>query len=173
VLEILWFPEGKGLEKWHRAGTDLFMGIDHTAIVVTNTESSLQFYRDLLGMRVAGESENYGSEQEHLNNVFGARLHITSLRAAAGPGVEFLEYLAPRDGRPIPRDLHSNDLTHWETEVITSEDPGGWLDRLKKADHISSAIAEIETSGERSNAYIIRDPDGHAVTVVGPIQQLQ
>ena len=58
-------------------------------------------------MEVAGESENYGPEQERLNNVFGARLRITSLRSATGPGIEFLEYLSPRDGRPIPADEHA------------------------------------------------------------------
>ncbi|MGE5323599.1 MAG: VOC family protein [Actinomycetota bacterium] len=126
VLEILWFPEGKGLEKWHRPGTNLFLGIDHTAIVVGNTEASLRFYRDMLGLHVAGESENYGTEQEHLNNVFGAHLRITSLRAQTGPGIEFLEYLAPRDGRSIPADLHANDITHWETEVTTSEPAQSW-----------------------------------------------
>jgi hypothetical protein len=36
-------------------------------------------------MQVAGESENYNVEQEHLNNVFGARLRITALRAGKGP----------------------------------------------------------------------------------------
>ncbi len=45
---------------------------------------------------MAGTSENHGLEQERLNNVFGARLRITALRAARGPGVELLEYLAPR-----------------------------------------------------------------------------
>ena len=66
----------------------LFLGIDHTAIVVGNTEASLKFYRDALGLQIAGTSENYGTEQEHLNNVFGARLRITSLRAGSGgPGI--------------------------------------------------------------------------------------
>jgi len=82
-LEILHFPPGKGDRKWHEAHSNLFLGIDHTAIVVQDTEKSLIFYRDLLGFKVAGESENYGIEQEQLNNVFGARLRITSLRAAS------------------------------------------------------------------------------------------
>jgi catechol 2,3-dioxygenase-like lactoylglutathione lyase family enzyme len=100
VLEILWFPPGKGEAKWHGDTHALFLGIDHTAIVINDTDSSLRFYRDSLGLKQIGESENYGVEQEHLNNVFGARLRITTLRAALGPGVEFLEYIAPRDGRP-------------------------------------------------------------------------
>src|SRR5881396_3234858 len=61
-LEILEFPEGKGNPKWRRAGNDLFEGIDHTAITVADTDASLAFYRDVLGMKVAGQSENYGTE---------------------------------------------------------------------------------------------------------------
>src|SRR3954463_599170 len=103
VLEVLQFPPGKGETRWH-AADKLFLGIDHTAIVVGDTDRSLAFYRDALGLHVAGTSENWGTEQEHLNNVFGARLRITTLRATTGPGVELLEYLAPRDGRPMPAD---------------------------------------------------------------------
>jgi hypothetical protein len=63
-LEILEFPPDKGTEKWHRPSDKLFLGIDHTAIVVGDTEESLRFCRDLLGLRIVGESENYGAEQE-------------------------------------------------------------------------------------------------------------
>ena len=93
-LEVLHFPDGKGDPKWHRKSERLFLGIDHTAIVVADTDESLGFYRDALGLRVAGASENYGPEQERLNNVFGARLRITALRAARGPGVELLDVVA-------------------------------------------------------------------------------
>ena len=44
-LEILAFPADKGDAKWHRRDDRLFLGIDHTAIVVSNTEASLHFYR--------------------------------------------------------------------------------------------------------------------------------
>ena len=118
-LEVLQFPPDKGAEKWHRTSDKLFLGIDHTAIVVRDTEESLRFYRDLLGMRITGESENYGTEQEHLNNVFGAHLRITSLRAGSGPGIELLEYLSPRDGSSFPVDEHANDVIHRQTVLVT------------------------------------------------------
>ena len=86
-----------------------------------DTAASLTFYRDVLGLTVVGESENYGTEQEHLNNVFGVRLRITTLRAAAGPALEFLEYLAPRDGRPFPADARANDLLHWQTTLTVRD----------------------------------------------------
>lgn len=92
VLELIQFPPDKGDPRWRSPTQRLFLGIDHTAIVVDDTDAGLRFYRDVLGLRIAGESENYGTEQEHLNHVFGARLRITALRAARGPGVELLEY---------------------------------------------------------------------------------
>ncbi len=167
-LEILAFPPEKGNAKWHRPSDKLFLGIDHTAIVISDTEASLRFYRDVLGMQVAGESENYGTEQEHLNNVFGARLHITAVRAAAGPGVEFLEYLAPRDGRPYPPEERANDLVHWQTRFSgMSADEAARSLRKARSAFISTGVVELpdEKAGFRKSV-IVRDPDGHAVQIV-------
>lgn len=164
-LEVLQFPPGKGDAKWHRNTEKLFLGIDHTAIVVGDTEASLRFYRDLLGLTVAGTSENYGIEQERLNNVFGARLRITSLRAASGPGIEFLEYLAPRDGRPVPVDLRANDLAHWQTRLLTSnlEEPAKQL-WAQKASFVSPGMVSLPSAklGFR-RGILVRDPDGHVL----------
>src|SRR5207247_3792311 len=90
-VEILEFPEGKGDPKWHRGTDRLFLGSDHTAIAVSDTDTSLKFYRDLPGLRVAGDSQNYGTEQAHLNHVVYAQPRITALRAPTGPGIELLE----------------------------------------------------------------------------------
>lgn len=168
VLEILSFPADKGAPKWHQLEKTgrLFLGIDHTAIVVGDSEASLAFYRDRLGLTVAGTSDNYGPEQEHLNNVFGAKLHITGLRTAeAGVAVEFLEYVAPTDGRPFPRDTRSSDLWHWETTFATRDIRQAIAGY--KADFISSGIVEFTnpTMGFPLAA-MFRDPDGHAVRLV-------
>lgn len=165
VLEILSFPPDKGAEKWRekaKAGR-LFLGIDHTAIVVADSAVSLGFYRDKLGLTVAGTSDNYGPEQEHLNNVFGAKLHITGLRTRDdGIAVEFLEYIAPTDGRPYPADSKGNDLWHWQTSFSARRlDP--FLTSLKPR-YISSGSVLVEpTIFSFRKAALIRDPDGHAV----------
>jgi catechol 2,3-dioxygenase-like lactoylglutathione lyase family enzyme len=163
-LEILHFPQGKGLEKWHRSDR-LFLGVDHTAIVVSDTDQSLKLYRDALGMKVAGESENYDSEQEHLNNVFGARLRITAVRAASGPGIEMLEYLAPRDGRPAPPDLHANDVLHWQTTLSTSAPER--IDDLLRLRLFSLVTPNVVTLPSAklgvARAILVRDPDGHGL----------
>jgi len=138
VLEIIYFPAGKGDPKW-QSHQELFAGIDHTAVVVADTDASLRFYRDRLGLRIAGESENYGIEQERLNNVPGAHLRITSLRAANGPGIEFLQYLSPRDGRAYPDDARAQDLVYWITTLV---------------------------SPSATDATIVRDPDGHVLRLI-------
>jgi catechol 2,3-dioxygenase-like lactoylglutathione lyase family enzyme len=166
-VEVLHFPPDKGAAKWHRTTDKLFLGIDHTAIVVWDTDASLRFYRDLLGMRVAGESENYGTEQEHLNNVFGAHLRITALRAASGPGIELLEYLAPRDGRPFPTDEHANDLVHRHT-VLVVQNATQDADLLAKSrtSFVSSGVVANPTEGLGFHkAFMVRDPDGHAIEI--------
>ena len=166
-LEILQFPPDKGAAKWHSASDKLFLGIDHTAIVVGDTDASLHFYRDLLGMHIVGESENYGTEQAHLNNVFGAHLQITSLRAESGPGVELLEYLSPRDGSPFPADEHANDVVHRQTLVFTNDaDAAAKQFSSAHASFVSSGVV-AESDGQLGfkKAFVARDPDGHAILV--------
>src|SRR6516165_718923 len=160
VLEVIWFPPGKGAARWHRSGKDvpLTLGIDHTAVVVSDTEASLAFYRDRLGLPESGRSENFGPEQERLNGVFGARLRITQVRAPKGPGLELLEYLAPRDGRPYPADERASDLFHWHVRMIAS-------DALTLVSALLAAHASFVTmpgAGSPSSTLLplrVRDPD--------------
>lgn len=168
-LEILQFPADKGAAKWHAPTDRLFLGIDHTAIVVHDLDTSLTLYRDALGLTVAGESENYGTEQEHLNNVHGARLRITAVRAAAGPRIELLEYLAPRDGRPAPPDLRANDIAHWQVRLTSDERRMTETLRTAKLGFVSPGLVETPTAELGfQQGILVRDPDGHALQIVTP-----
>jgi catechol 2,3-dioxygenase-like lactoylglutathione lyase family enzyme len=139
TLEAIWFPADKGQPRWHvPPGDAVFLGIDHTAIAVADTQASVAFYVRHLGFHVAGGSENWGPEQERLNNVPGAHLRITTLRTDEGPGVELLEYLSPTTGRPMPTDERADDVIHWRTILF--------------ADGVHSSQT-------------LRDPDGHAMEI--------
>ena len=162
-LEILQFPPDKGDARWHKKIDKLFLGIDHTAIVVADTDASLRFYRERLGLKVVGESENHGTEQEHLNNVFAARLRITTLRAATGPAVEFLEYLTPRDGRPMPADTRANDLWHWQIRVEVGDAKAAeQVLQEKRIGFVSPGLSRLPDSQlGYEQGFVVRDPDGH------------
>jgi len=167
-LEIIYFPAGKGAPRWQNPGNKLFLGIDHTAIVVSNTQNSLRYYRDLLRMKLAGESMNNGTEQEHLNNVAGARLHISDLRAPSGPGIEFLEYLAPRDGRPAPQDSRANDLWHWQSTLVV-DNTAATAQKLRNAKRslASPGVADLpQNSLGFTKGFLARDPDGHGLQFI-------
>jgi catechol 2,3-dioxygenase-like lactoylglutathione lyase family enzyme len=161
VLEIIWFPPDKGDPKWQRSTTNLFLGIDHTAIVVSDTDRSLVFYRDMLGLKVVGGAENYGVEQEHLNQVFGARLRITALRAARGPGIEFLEYITPPGGRPLPTDDRANDLIFWRTGLLMDD-----LDGFASTQCAQDRRFVSKRAALAGGSLIVRDPDGHGLQLI-------
>jgi catechol 2,3-dioxygenase-like lactoylglutathione lyase family enzyme len=164
VLEILQFPRDKGDRRWHTPADRVFLGIDHTAVVVGDTDASLRLYRDTLGLQIRGRSENWGPEQERLNNVSGARLRITTLAAPAGPGIELLEYLAPRDGRALPPDSRANDLVHWQT-ILAGTQPAAVARLLRAGGYAVVSPGVIVTDGTLGyrEAFVFRDSDGHAM----------
>jgi len=119
-LELIQFPSDKGEPRWQRPGDQLFRGIDHTALVVSDLKRSVRFYRDVLGLSIAGESFNHGGEQELLNRVAGSRVRITSFRGVKGPGIELLHYEAPGVARAISGEVAPHDLAAWRIDLYTS-----------------------------------------------------
>jgi catechol 2,3-dioxygenase-like lactoylglutathione lyase family enzyme len=139
-IELIWFPPGQGRDVWHAARRPpLFMGIDHTALSVSGTSTSLAFY-EALGFAVADGSLNIGPAQDRLDGLPAADAHITSLRprSSAGPGIELLAYQPP--GRALAATAANDLVTDWTTVVASSLD--GAEQRL------------------------VRDPDGHRLLLV-------
>ena len=164
-LELIYFPEGKGNPRWQNAQGQLFLGIDHSAIGIEETEESLDFYQDLIGLKVAGNSENFGPQQERLNQVFGARLLITGLTGQEGFGLEFLDYIAPPGGKPYPTDSTPADLWHWHTAIKVNDIEGLYQ---KAIEHgyviISNGITSLKDTGlGLEKGLLLRGPDGHAL----------
>ena len=172
-IELIYFPKGKGQAKWQKANGKLFLGIDHTAIGVSNTDSSLVFYQGLLGIQRKGESWNMGMEQARLNFVEGASLHITGLRAESGPGIEFLQYLTPGPGKPYPVDTRADDVWYWQTTLVT-DDAGKLYNQLKETGYqmVSKRVVVLQIkNGKQVRAFVVRDRDGHAMLVMEKLKQ--
>jgi catechol 2,3-dioxygenase-like lactoylglutathione lyase family enzyme len=163
-LELIHFPAGKGQPKWQRPATKTFLGIDHTAIAVSDTPRSIAFYRDILHFRVAGNSENYGNEQEHLSGVFNAHVLITSLRTESGIGIELLDYVTPSSGRPIPANLHVPDVSCWQIPLEVDQGPASASD-IEDLQHTHWSKLPTRDGTDREASWI-KDPDGHLLELI-------
>ena len=131
-----------------------------------STDSSHKFYQEILGVERKGDSWNKGIEQEHLNNVEGASLHITGYRAANGPGIEFLQYLNPGPGKPYPIDSRADDIWHWQTTLIV-DDATALFNKLMSEGYsfVSKELVHQQINGVHTRSFIVRDPDGHAMLI--------
>jgi catechol 2,3-dioxygenase-like lactoylglutathione lyase family enzyme len=163
-LELLYFPPGQGRPIWHGpANGRIFLGIDHSAVGISNTAASQAFYGGLLGMSVAYQITNRGPTQEALDGTFNAVVRITGMRPTSpnGPGIEFLDYRTPSTGRPAPVDNKSNDLIHAHL-TLRVDDLVRQVRELEdnRARFVSPGIVPLSGS---LRAAMVRDPDGHVL----------
>jgi catechol 2,3-dioxygenase-like lactoylglutathione lyase family enzyme len=142
--------------------------VDAVGMTVSDMDRSVEFFSKVLSFDKISDVEVTGTEYERLQGVFGARLRINGLKASSGPGIEFLEYLAPRDGRPAPLDLRANDLAHWQTTLGTpSADGASTKIRGTKGKFVSPGVVEVPDQGLGfRRGFLARDPDGHGLQVI-------
>jgi catechol 2,3-dioxygenase-like lactoylglutathione lyase family enzyme len=121
-LELLAFPEGRAAREWRNAaGAGPFLGIDHTAIAVSDSASSTRFFRSVFGFSVGGRTENRGPEQADLDDVADVHVSVTQLAPdLPAPRLELLRYHVGTR-RPVPPDTASNDIaaTHCAVRVAS------------------------------------------------------
>ena len=164
-LELLQFPADKGDARWHRCadahgsapastgGAGVFLGIDHSAIGVADTERSCRFYNQLLGLRLGGDGINEGPEQDGLDGLSGTRVRITGHRCPSGAGIECLDYRSPAGGRPMPVDLGAQDRACGQLRLLVGRTP----------EHLEAIAAGLEEHGGRQiSPGVVKLPDPEA-----------
>jgi catechol 2,3-dioxygenase-like lactoylglutathione lyase family enzyme len=168
-LELLAFPPDNVPPRWrdapHRHGP--YLGIDHSAIVVSATAPSVAFYRDVLGFSVVGGSLNRGQAQEQLDAVPGAVVEVTALDLGAenSPHLELLCYRSPSPPRGAEAALRSNDIAATRLTLEVNDLPA--LERRFAAARVGFISAGTVALQDNGLALMIRDPDGHALLLLG------
>jgi catechol 2,3-dioxygenase-like lactoylglutathione lyase family enzyme len=139
-------PDGHALEfasftgeppaRWASPGPGL-LGYDHTALGVADSQRSIDFYRDILGMSVSAQAQSSGHAQETSDDVTDALVDIVKMlpTRVATPHVEFLGYHGAH-AHPLtrigPRDRAATRLvlaTRGVTEPQLIQDPDGhWIE---------------------------------------------
>ncbi len=168
-LELLYFPPDKRAPVWERTDDRLFLGIDHTAISVSNTERSRRYYESVLGLTLGGESFNSGPTQELLDNLFGVTVLVSALDPPVyPPHIELLGYLTPPTGRPFPVETTASDLVHWQPTLVV-DDAQHAFDVLRRAGSAFVSPRVVSPGDPRlgfRRGFMVRDPDGHALRLV-------
>jgi catechol 2,3-dioxygenase-like lactoylglutathione lyase family enzyme len=108
-LELLAFARTAVPQRWQHPPRDaLFLGVDHSAISVTDSARSIAFYA-ALGLTVSASTRNRGPEQARLDGLAAADVIVTALALpGGGPHLELLCY----QGAPAspPAALPANDV---------------------------------------------------------------
>jgi catechol 2,3-dioxygenase-like lactoylglutathione lyase family enzyme len=149
-LEILAFPQGKGPARWHaERGRALCVGIDHSAISVSDNSRSVTFYEHL-GFEVAARSHNHGPEQERLDGILDPQVDVTAL--------------APRQRTPHVELLCYGGATHDNRIVMRNNDIASTRLVFEACDSTPVGSDQIGQQME--------DPDGHHLLILRPIEKL-
>jgi catechol 2,3-dioxygenase-like lactoylglutathione lyase family enzyme len=157
-LELLAFPAGQAPMPG-RTGTGTFLGVDHTAIAVSDPGRSARFFGSVFGFGTGGRTENRGPEQADLDNVSGVHVGVTRLAPdLPAPRMELLHYHVGTR-RPIPRDTASNDIVATHSVV-----------RVASLDATAAALTgcgwplgpdDLMVSRGGIRAALVSGPDGH------------
>ena len=142
-LELLAFP-GDARSNWQRVSPEeICLGIDHSAISISDSAASIAFYQNL-GLSVSARSFNHGCEQQRLDDVPDAQVDVTALSPrCATPHLELLCYRGMQQ-RPTST-LRSNDIA---------------------SSHLVFELAKSSTTVDgRTTVRSMRDPDGHAFLI--------
>jgi catechol 2,3-dioxygenase-like lactoylglutathione lyase family enzyme len=148
-LELLSFAEPRIPAHWQaRSGNDLFLGIDHSAVSISDVARSVAFYQ-ALGLQVAGRTFNEGIGQELLDGISAPQVDVIAVAPKyAPPHVELLCYRNKERRRTEV--IHSNDLS--ATRLIFQAD-----------------LTLSPTMTERREVGLL-DPDGHHLQIISTPQ---
>ena len=144
-------------------GPGPFLGVDHTAIAVSDWARSARFFGSVFGFGTGTRTENRGREQADLDDVDDVHVSVTRLAPdLPAPQLELLHYHAgPR--RPIPHDTASNDIaaTHSVVRVASLDATAAALER--HGTPLTGDTLMVLRGGRRAG--LIWGPDGHRFLV--------
>jgi catechol 2,3-dioxygenase-like lactoylglutathione lyase family enzyme len=142
-LELLAFPDD-ARSGWPTISPDqICLGIDHSAISVSDSAASIAFYQNL-GLSVSARSFNHGPEQQRLDGVPDAQVDVTALAPLRpAPHLELLCYRRVQQRPTSVRRTNDIASTHLVFENCT---------------------ASIVTDGH-TKVRSMCDPDGHAFLI--------
>lgn len=157
-VELIHFPGSWPKDPPQAPGDLLTAGIDHSAIAVADTDRSVGFYTQVLGLHEAAQQINRGIEQARLDDLPDPVVDVVALEPSqrSTPHIELLGYRTPR-GRPAP-DSRPNDLLS-DRLILDVTNLRALVAAIAKAGCPIVSPGCVSLAG--GHAALVRDPDGH------------
>ncbi|MEO7954937.1 MAG: VOC family protein [Polaromonas sp.] len=164
-VELIQFPAGTGNAIWQTT-PGLFLGIDHSAMDVANSDESVDFYTRLLGFRLARRSVNAGLAQQRLDGACEDLVEVIALHPDKPdpPHVELLCYRKPA-GRPIPKHAQPSGITC--DRLVLQVDALGEMTDTLHANNVEFISPGIVPGFGDQGAALVRDPTRHLLLLCG------
>ncbi|MBB3936561.1 VOC family protein [Aureimonas phyllosphaerae] len=122
-LELIEFHPGKAPAPWRHRDPIPFLGIDHSAVTVSDTDRAVAFWREL-GFAVQERHTNRGPEQARMDGlrIPEAVVEVTTLKPSGGgpPHLELLRYATP-----APALVGAADGSPFATSLVLQNVPAG------------------------------------------------
>lgn len=149
-LELSEIPTGRWAALAAAPGAPLFLGVDHSAIVVADLTASINFYTSRFEFEVSARIVNQGPTQAALDGLIAPIVDIIVLEPGGSPGLH-LELLCYRSPRSIhrPRRLAHDDMA--AARLIVEVDDLAPFGGAERGDLARDA----------DNSHRMTDPDGH------------
>ena len=136
---------------------------DHSGITVSNLESSLVFWRDVLGFEFSHSAHQKGEMAEQVTGVKGAEIKLAVVKTPGGHKIELLEYLAPSN-REKNVDLRPCDVGHVHV-ALTVQNLEPLLQKIAASGWKTTGKPQTLTKGPNAGKRVIyvRDPEGTTI----------
>ncbi len=161
-LELIHFPLGSGDARWQAKSATPMLGIDHSALSVSDAARSIAFYQ-ALGLSIRSRQTNIGPAQSRLDGLPDVSVGVIAMSSdeTYTPHVELLSYNNPR-GRAAPLSAACSDIAQ-SSLIFEVADLAVLIQELASA---GISPASIVNDGPGVACAQLRDPDGHLINLL-------
>ncbi len=140
----------------------MMKAIRHIGIVVSDLDKSLNFYRDLLGLKIVKDMNESGAYIDNISDLQGVQVRTVKMEADDGNLIELLCYLSHPNSPNEKRQINQIGCSH---VAFTVENLDEEHNRLVQAGIQFNAPPQYSPDGYAKVTFC-KDPDGSYIELV-------
>ena len=139
--------------------------IDHVNLVVNDMAAMIEFYRDVLGLRLTRQAVISGEWIDAVTGLPHVEAEVAFLEASAGPAIELIRYRAPPGARPDRLGVsNTQGFRHIAFRVrdidrLTAAMRGAGVEFISQIQQVPPT--QVDYADVRKSLLYCRDPEGN------------